>query len=86
MPALKMKFKLSEISLFVMYVFYEVMLVTESLRFYVLKSFRIDERSIFLMFLGSLEDSSPSVLVLFDSQFFSFYFYVLILFIINLCI
>lgn len=86
MPALKMKFKLSEISLFVMYVFYEVMLVTESLRFYVLKSFRIDERSIFLMFLGSLEDSSPSVLVLFDSQFFSFYFYVFILFIITLCI
>lgn len=86
MPALKMKFKLSEISLFVMYVFYEIMLVNETLMFYVLKSLRIDERSIFLMFLRSLEDSSPSVLVLFDSQFFSIYFYVFILFIINLCI
>lgn len=81
-----MKFKLSEISLFVMYVFYEVMFVPETLMFYVFKSFRIDERSIFLMFLRSLEDSSPSVLVLFDSQFFTIYFYVFILFIITLCI
>lgn len=86
MPVLQMKFKLPEISLFVMYVSYEMMLVNETLMFYVLKSFRIDERFIFLMFLRSLEDSSPSVLVLFHSQFFSFYFYVFILFIINLCI
>lgn len=86
MPVLQMKFKFPEISLFVMYVSYEIMLVNETLMFYVLKSFRIDERSIFLMFLRSLKDSSPSVLVLFDSQFFSIYFYVFILFIIKYCI